>query len=217
MLAETGDLWRSSVGYEYTLDLLRGGLNPNRGIRFTFGQEIAGLGGDTEFVKTTGTVVAQRDIMNEEVTLRAIFEGGIVSALGGGGTRVTDRFFLSSDQLRGFDFRGVGPRDTGAVISDVLGGNQFISARFEADFPLGLPEETGITGGAFIDFGALWGLDDTAGAAVVDDGFELRSSIGFSLFWTSFLGPLRINIAKPLQKNPLDEERTFDITISAQF
>ncbi|MGI9395834.1 MAG: outer membrane protein assembly factor BamA [Boseongicola sp.] len=217
LMAEEGDLWRSSIGYNYTLDLLRGGLNPNRGVSFTFGQEFAGLGGDTEFVKTTGTVVAQRDILNEEVTLRAILEGGVVSAFGGGSTRVSDRYFLSSNQLRGFSSRGVGPRDTGAVVSDVLGGNNYVSARFEADFPLGLPEEYGISGGVFLDFGSLWGLDDTAGAAVVDDGFELRSSIGFSIFWTTPLGPLRLNFATPIEKNPLDEEQTFDITISTQF
>ncbi|MGI9389060.1 MAG: outer membrane protein assembly factor BamA [Boseongicola sp.] len=217
LLAEEGELWRSSVGYSYTLDLLRGGLNPNRGVSFTFGQEFAGLGGDTEYIKTTGMIVARRDIMNEEVTLRAILEGGIIGSIGGGGSRVSDRFFLSSNQLRGFSSRGVGPRDTGAVISDVLGGNKFISARFEADFPLGLPEEYGITGGVFLDFGSLWDLDDTAGVAVVDDGFELRSSIGFSIFWTTPVGPLRLNFATPIKDNPLDEEQSFDITISTEF
>ncbi|MGI9393173.1 MAG: outer membrane protein assembly factor BamA, partial [Boseongicola sp.] len=217
LLAEVGDLWRSAVGYTYTLDLLRGGLNPSRGVRFTFGQEFAGLGGDIEFIQTTGSIVAQRDIMNEEVTLRAILEGGIIGTIGGGSTRVSDRFFLSANQLRGFSSRGVGPRDTGAVISDVLGGNNYVSARFEADFPLGLPEEYGLTGGVFLDFGSLWGLDNTAGVAVVDDGFELRSSIGFSIFWTTPIGPLRLNFATPLKENPLDEKQAFDITISTDF
>jgi outer membrane protein insertion porin family len=68
-----------------------------------------------------------------------------------------------------------------------------------------------------MDFGSLWGLDNTAGAAVVDDAFELRSSIGFSIFWTTPIGPLRLNFARPIKKNPLDEERSFDITISTRF
>jgi outer membrane protein assembly factor BamA len=41
----------------------------------------------------------------------------------------------------------------------------FAVARFEADFPLGLPEEYGITGGAFLDVGSVWSLDNTAGPA----------------------------------------------------
>ena len=213
---EAGDVWRSSVGYNYSLDLLRGGLNPNRGVLLTFGQEYSGLGGDVDAIKTTARVVAQRDVWNEEVTIRAILEGGVISALDGT-TRVTDRFFLSSSQLRGFSSRGVGPRDTGAGNSDVLGGNKYAALRLEADFPLGLPEEYGISGGVFADFGSLWDLDNTSGVNPVDDSFELRSSVGVSIFWTTPIGPLRLNFAKPIEKNPLDDENTFDITISTQF
>lgn len=213
---EQGDFWRSAVGYSYSLDLLRGGLNPNRGVLLSFGQEYSGLGGDIESIRSTAKAVAQRDIMNEEVTIRAILEGGIISMLSGN-SRVTDRFFLSSNQLRGFSGRGVGPRDTGATNADVLGGNKYFSLRFEADFPLGLPEEYGISGGVFADFGSLWGLDNTAGVVTVDDGFELRSSVGVSVFWDTPIGPLRLNFAKAIDKNPLDEENTFDITISTQF
>ncbi|AZQ67539.1 outer membrane protein assembly factor BamA [Silicimonas algicola] len=215
--AEEGDLFRSSLGYDYTLDLLRGGLNPNRGVRVSFGQEFAGLGGDVEYVKSSVRGVAQRDFLNEEVTLRAIFEGGTISSIGDGGTRVTDRYFLNSRQLRGFASREVGPRDTGAAEPEVLGGNNFASLRFEADFPLGLPEEYGLSGGVFADFASLWGLDDTAGVATVDDSFELRSAVGFSLYWTTPIGPLKMNFAKPIQKNDLDVEKSFDLTISTQF
>lgn len=215
--SEAADLIRSSVGYSYTLDLLRGGLNPNRGVRLTFSQELAGLGGDVEFIRTRGFAVAQRDVLNEEVTLRAILEGGTITSLGGGTTRVTDRFFLSSRQLRGFESRGVGPRDIGAADSDVLGGNAYASLRMEADFPIGLPEEYGISGGVFFDAGSLWSLDNTAGVATVDDGFELRTSVGVSIFWDTPIGPLRLNFSKPLQKNPLDDENTFDIAIQTQF
>ncbi|MCG6882566.1 MAG: outer membrane protein assembly factor BamA [Silicimonas sp.] len=215
--AEEGTALKSAVGYSYTLDRIRGGLNPNRGVRLTFSQELAGLGGDTEFLRTRAQATFQRDVLNEEVTLRAIIEGGHIQKLGGGTTRVTDRFFLSSRQLRGFSSRGVGPRDTGATDADVLGGNTFASLRLEADFPLGLPEEYGISGGVFFDAASLWKLDNTAGIAVVDDGFELRTSVGFSIFWDTPIGPLRLNFAKPLSKNPLDDENTFDITISTQF
>lgn len=214
---EAGKLIRSSVGYAYTLDLLRGGLNPNRGVRLTFNQELAGLGGDVEYIRSTATALAQRDILNEEVTLRGILEGGMIASLGGGTTRVTDRFFLSSRQLRGFESRGVGPRDTGAAELDVLGGNAYVALRLEADFPVGLPEEYGISGGVFFDAGSLWSLDNTAGVVPVDDGFELRTSVGVSVFWDTPIGPLRLNFSKPLKKNPLDDENTFDITIQTQF
>jgi len=185
-------------------------------VRLTFGQELAGLGGDVESLETTVRAVAQRDILNEEVTLRAILDAGMIEALGDTQTRVTDRFYLSSGQLRGFAGRGVGPRDTGAVESDVLGGNAYVSLRLEADFPLGLPEEYGISGGVFFDAGSLWDLDNTLSGAV-DDGFELRTAAGVSIFWETPIGPLRLNFAKAIEKNPLDDENEFEITIQTQF
>lgn len=215
--AEEGEQVRSSLGYTYTLDRIRGGLNPNRGVRLRFQQEFAGLGGDAEYLRTTASATLQRDVLKEEVTLLATLEGGTIQALGGGSTRVTDRFFLSSRQLRGFSSRGVGPRDTGAADSDVLGGNSYAALRLEANFPLGLPEEYGISGGVFFDAGSLWDLDNTAGVVTVDDDFELRTAVGVSIFWTTPIGPLRLNFAKPLESNPLDDENTFDITISTQF
>jgi len=51
----------------------------------------------------------------------------------------------------------------------------------------------------------------------VDDGFELRSAIGFSLLWATPLGPLRMNFSNPIKSNPLDDERSFDFTISTAF
>src|SRR5690606_32017754 len=120
--------------------------------------------------------------MNEEVTLRAIVEGGYIHGLSGQTTRVTDRFFAGG-KMRGFEPKGIGPRDGGADgYRDALGGNAFAVARFEADFPLGLPEEYGITGGAFLDVGSVWSLDDTDGLlGPVDDSLKPRVAVGVSL------------------------------------
>jgi len=215
--AEEGDLFTSALGYTYSYDTRRVGIDPNTGILLSFGQDFAGLGGDNRYIETTARALAQRTVLNEEVTLRAIFEGGALAMIDGN-SRVTDRFFLSSNQLRGFEFRGLGPRDLGVPNEDALGGNYYAVARFEADFPLGLPEEYGVTGGVFLDVGSLWGLDNTAGAAgPVDDSANIRSSVGFSLFWTTPIGPLTFNFSRILQKEVYDEEQLFDFTITTRF
>ncbi|MFZ0098351.1 MAG: BamA/TamA family outer membrane protein, partial [Gemmobacter sp.] len=137
-------------------------------------------------------------------------------------SRVTDRFF-GSGKIRGFESAGFGPRDQAS--DDALGGNYFAVARLESEFPLGTPEEYGITGGLFADFGSVWSLDDVAGwdgsggpgVNTVDDGFHLRSSVGFSVFWDTPIGPLRFNFAKALAKQDYDKEQFFDLTISTKF
>ena len=216
--AEEGTLITSAVGYTFTYDTRRLGLEEDTGFLISFGQDFAGLGGDNTYVKTTARAIAQTTALNDDLTLRSILEGGALNMLDGQVSRVTDRFFLSTRQLRGFEFRGLGPRDLGAENEDALGGNYYAVARFEADFPLGLPEEYGITGGLFFDVGSVWGLDNTAGAGgPVDDGFSLRSSVGVSIFWTTPIGPLTFNFANVLQSESYDEEQLFDFTITTRF
>jgi outer membrane protein insertion porin family len=210
-----GALTTLSVGYGYEYDTRITGLNPKGGVLLRFGQDFAGLGGDTEYIKTTALALAETRVLNEEVTLRAIFEGGAITSLGGNVTRVTDRFF-GGGKIRGFEPNGIGPRDLTTAVDDALGGNLFAVARFEADFPLGLPEEYGITGGAFVDVGSVWSLDNDGGGTV-DDSFHPRASVGVSVFWTTPIGPLRFNFSHAFVKEDYDKEQTFDLTISTKF
>ena len=211
-----GALMTSALGYSYQFDNRITGLSPTTSYIFRFGQEIGGLGGDTKFLSTTAMGVAETKVMNEEVTLRAIVEGGYIHGLSGQTTRVTDRFFAGG-KMRGFEPKGIGPRD-GTDLADALGGNAFAVARFEADFPLGLPEEYGITGGAFLDVGSVWSLADTAGfSGEVDDGLKPRVAVGLSLLWNTPMGPLRFNFSRALVKEDYDKEQNFDLTVSTKF
>ncbi|MBC6437396.1 MAG: outer membrane protein assembly factor BamA [Rhodobacteraceae bacterium] len=215
---DAGTRVTSSLGYGFSHDTRNTGLNPNAGVLVRFRQEVAGLGGDSEYIRTTALASAVTQVAREEVTLRATIEGGGIEMLNGN-SRVTDRFFLSSRQMRGFEPRGLGPRDTDMMNNDALGGNYFAVARFEAAFPLGLPDEYGITGGLFYDIGTVWGLDDVAGTggASVDDDLHLRSSVGFSIFWDTAIGPLRFNFSRALDTQPYDDTREFDFTVEARF
>ncbi len=217
LLAEeaAGASTASALGYSFSYDTRNRGLNPNAGVLLRFGQDFAGLGGDARWIKTTATLGAETRILNEEVTLRVTLEGGALDSLGGVST-LNDRFFLTSARMRGFAPAGVGPRDLTVANRDALGGNYFAVARFETEFPLGIPEELGITGGLFFDIGSLWGLDNTNGG-LVDDSMQLRSSAGFSLFWKTPIGPLRFNFSRVLQRQPYDQEQNFDLTISTTF
>ncbi len=209
----------TSLGYTYTYDSRTGGLNPDAGWLFEFGQDFAGLGGDSEYIRTTAKVIGQRLAFSNEVTLRATLEGGLLTWRNGT-NRTVDRFNVGPRILRGFEPGGIGPRDLSAPgDSDPLGGNLYLAARFEAEFPLGLPEELGITGGVFYDVGNLWDLDDVdlTGGNVVGEGGSFRHVIGFSIFWDTAIGPLRLNFSNAIKKEDFDREQSFDLTISTTF
>lgn len=218
---ETGLGARSSqgIGYTFAFDNRTTGLDPNTGYRVEFSQDFAGLGGDNDYIRTTVKALAQRRVLNEEVTLVASLEAGALAWRGTGFSRVTDRFQLNSSIFRGFEPSGVGPRDQSGGANDALGGNYYAVAKFEAQFPLGLPEELGVGGAVFYDVGNLWNVDNvnTAGGTIVGAGGSARHVVGVSILWDTAIGPLRFNFTDALRKETFDREQSFDFTLQARF
>ncbi len=210
--AERGAVSTNSVGYTYSFDSRRAGIDPVTSYVFRFGQEF-GVG-DSNFVKTTALAAVETQVLSEEVTLRATVEGGSLD-YADNDSRVTDRYFLGSRLMRGFDAGGIGPRD--ADTGDALGGNKYAVARLEAEFPLGLPEEYGVSGGLFLDHGSVWDVGNTYSADVLYNDFTARTVVGATIFWTTPIGPLRFNFTEALDAQDEDETKSFDVTISTSF
>ncbi len=212
----------SSIGLGYRFDSRLTGLNPNAGVLFEINSDLAGLGGDSNYLRTTARATAQTKILNEAVTLTATLEGGALHWQSGGTSRAIDRFLLGPTIMRGFAPGGIGPREISATSNDALGGNLYAVARFEAQFPLGLPEELGLSGALFYDIGNLWNLANTnqtgvVPGTIVGDSGSYRQVIGFGLLWETGLGPLRLNFTKAVSKESFDDVQSFEFTVSAKF
>jgi len=94
--------------------------------------------------------------------------------------------------------------------------------QLETQFPLGTPEEYGLSGGVFADVGSVWGVDSVGGIDMTDDGTDynkmhIRAALGVSLFWDSPLGPLRFDFSRPVRKLDRDRAQNFDFSIVSQF
>ena len=206
----------SVIGIGYQYDTRRSGYNPDAGVKFRLEQEYAGFGAANKYLKTDASVGGIMEAFNGDLTLIAELEAGKLLSLSDSSS-ILDRYF-GSEALRGFQYKGFGPRDISAENNDALGGNLFAATRFEALFPISFLEGYGMSGGAFYDLASVWGLDNTAGSAgTVDDGFNLRSSIGLSLFWKTVVGPLRINYSKALSKKSSDKIQMLELSVSTQF
>ena len=211
-----GRLDDAGFGFTYRYDTRGVGLDPSSGIAVIYNQDFGGLEGDKgTFSKSTIRTIGERAIMNEDVVLRGVLEAGLLHHTGGS-SRVTDRFFLPATVLRGFEFAGVGPRQRAGTINDALGGNKYTVAKFEVDFPLGLPEEYGMSGGAFYHAGNLWDTGASGNGLLYDNG-AWRHVVGATLYWTTPIGPLRFDFTRALKKETHDEERTFDMSVATRF
>ncbi|WP_246849397.1 outer membrane protein assembly factor BamA [Rubellimicrobium arenae] len=212
--ADDGGIWTNSVGFTFSFDTRRNNIDTPTNYLIRAGQEYGF--GDRMFIQTSALASAETKVWGEDLTLRATVEGGILNFTDGD-SRVTDRYFLGSRIMRGFERGGIGPRDEDT--DDALGGNTYAVARLEAEFPLPVPEEYGVSGGAFVDYGSVWdvGVDAPEGDRILGDEFTPRATAGLSLFWTTPLGPLRFNFSRPLIAEDYDEVQNFDVTVSTQF
>jgi outer membrane protein insertion porin family len=209
--ALNGPAWVSSVGYTITYNTLDNNRNPTSGIRSDFKQDLAGVGGDVRFLKSTEDFRYYHEITNDTVgMLRA--QGGTVSPWGGQQLPLLNGFFGGPDLVRGFDVNGFGPRDTTpGTTKDNVGGTKYWATTAEVRTPAPwLPPEFGLKVGLFADAGSLWGYGGSAAAPTlaqslqISDSKTVRSSIGAGLIWDSPLGPLRLDYAYPTSKAAYD-------------
>lgn len=210
---QAGERVTSAVTHRLTYTDLDSRVSPTEGISAWFDTEYAGVGGDANYV--SGRLGSRYYYpLTRKITLSALGEVGAITGIGDEEVQINERFYLGGSTLRGFESAGVGPRDTST--NDALGGNYFYRGTLEAGFPIGLPEELGIKGHTFTDFGSLWEPDDEVGSEIADET-SIRASAGVGLSWNSPLGPIRFDYAIPYADEEFDEEEAFRFTFGTQF
>lgn len=214
---QEGKYITSSVGQDLTYDKRDSRIDPTDGYFITLSNDLAGLGGDAEYLRNRLSGAVYFPVL-EQVVLTVSGEAGITWGLGDEEVRINDRFFLGGQTLRGFDSAGVGPRDLTGGSDDALGGTKFYRSTVELGFPLGLPEELGIQGHTFADAGSLWDADAEAqpGEDFRDEN-KLRVSVGAGVSWRSPVGPIRVDLAKAVKKQDYDETEVFRFSFGTRF
>ena len=208
---QEGETTTSALSHTLDYDLRDSRIDPTDGYFIRAGQEVAGLGGDAQFLKHTATYGHFYSVADGWV-LAGIARAGHIFGFDDD-VRIVDRFFLGGRRLRGFEPSGVGPRD--AETDDALGGNTFYSLTGELGFPLGLPDELNLRGAIFTDIGSLFSIDDT-GPELLDESSP-RLSIGAGINFRSPLGPIRLDFARALVKEDFDRTESFRFSFGTRF
>jgi outer membrane protein insertion porin family len=88
-----------------------------------------------------------------------------------------------------------------------------------------LPQELGLSGRVFTDFGSLFGIDQTTTLFNPTTGSNddvvnssaLRLSVGTGLSWKSPFGPIRLDLAVPILKQTFDKREFFRVGFGTRF
>lgn len=203
--AAAGPTWVSAPGSTTTYSTLDNTTSPTSGIRSQLSQDLAGLGGDVKFLKTTEDVRYYKSLGSDLVGMvRA--QGGYVTGWGGQQVPLMNNFFGGPTMVRGFAPNGFGPRDlTPGTTVDNVGGSAYwaTTAELQSAIP-GIPNEYGLRATAFVDAGSVFRYSGSTAGLQVANKNVVRSSVGAGLTWASPFGALTVDYAVPLTKAAYD-------------
>ena len=123
--------------------------------------------------------------------------------------KLSERLYIPQRKLRGFERGKLGPKDG----NDFIGGNYYAILNMTSTLPQVFPNAQNVDFLTFLDVANLWGVDDET----LDDGSELRSSIGLGVEWFTPVGPLSFSLASPITKSSTDKTETFRFNLGTTF
>ncbi|WP_333807052.1 outer membrane protein assembly factor BamA [Phenylobacterium sp.] len=220
---QRGRYTTSLLGYQVTLDRRNDPVRPTRGFFVSLAQDLAGLGGDVNYLRSElegGWYYG----FNKDFVLSLSGSAGYIGAWGDDVIRINDRFYKGGNSFRGFRVAGIGPRDISFGRSDALGGEAFAIGSAELTIPTFIPQQYGIRASVFTDVGTLGILDDKIKTGAdgqpipgIYDDLSLRASAGLSVFWRSPMGPIRFDFSQILQREDYDRVETFRFSQTTKF
>ncbi len=214
--ALAGPQWVSAVGSTVTYNTLDNPKSPTSGFNSQLRQDLAGLGGDVKFLRTSEDLRYYHPI-NDDVTALVRGQGGYITGWGGQQVPLLNSFFGGPTMVRGFAPNGFGPRDlTPGTTMDNVGGSMYwaTTAELQSAIP-GVPQEYGLKATAFVDAGSVFRYNGPTTFPGSTQSMQLansnvvRSSVGAGLTWASPFGNLTVDYAVPLTKAAYDVVQPF--------
>ena len=124
--------------------------------------------------------------------------------------KLSERLSIPSNRLRGFERGKVGPRDG----ADYIGGNYLTTINFQTTIPGLFDNSQNLDGVIFFDAANVWGVDYDSS---IDDGNEIRSSIGIGIDWLTVVGPLNFSLTEVISKSESDIAESFRFNLGTTF
>jgi len=124
--------------------------------------------------------------------------------------KLTERLFLPSSKLRGFETGKVGPKDG----NDFIGGNYISAINLQSTLPILFQNSQNLDAVIFFDAANIWGVDYDSS---ISDNSKIRSSVGIGIDWMTVIGPLNFSLSEVISKNDTDVEQSFRFNLGTTF
>ena len=206
--SQEGNYWDTFINMNFDYDKRNQKFKPSDGFRSYYSVGLPVISENNSLLNTY-VFSYYNELFQDNVT-KLSFYGKSANSLTNDDVKLSERVFLPSSRLRGFELGKVGPKDG----KDFIGGNYATSVNFSSTLPQILPNAQNIDVLMFLDAGNVWGVDYDSS---LNDTNKIRSSIGIGVDWFTLIGPLSISLAHPITKVDSDVTETFKFNLGTTF
>ena len=163
-----GDYWDTFFKMNFDYDKRNQKFKPTKGFRSYYNIDLP-LISDTNTLTNTYDYKYYTQLFEDNTTSASIlFQSS--NSLSGEDIKLSERLYIPSRRLRGFEGGKIGPKDG----EDFVGGNYITSLNLNTTIPQLFPNSQNFDFVMFVDMASIWGVDyDTS-----LDNNDIRSSIG---------------------------------------
>jgi len=201
-----GNFFNLDLGYTLIKDDRNQKFKPTKGKRISFKQSLPIIQDSSSILN--GFDLASYYDFSDDLIGALKFHSRAINGIDED-VRLTERLYIPSKRLRGFNTYKTGPKDG----DDYIGGNYTAALGFEAQMPNLLPESYRTDFTLFVDTANVWGVDYSS----IDETNSIRSSIGVSADIFTTIGPFSFTVAQDLSKATNDETQTFNFRLGTSF
>ncbi len=164
---------------------------------------------ETNTLANTFITTSYFEYFNNNV-LKSSFYFRNSNSISGDDVKLSERLYLPSNRLRGFEKGKVGPKDG----NDFIGGNYIASLNFSSEIPKLLENSQTTDLLIFLDVANVWGVDYNS---ALENSDEIKSAIGIGLDWFSPIGPMNFSLSQHLSKGSNDITESFRFNLGTTF
>ena len=205
---QEGNYWDTFLKFRVNYDKRNQKFRPSDGFVSNLSFDLPIIS-DTNTLTNSYTYKVFTDLYENNITSMSFYIEA-ANSITGDDIKLSERLFIPSRKLRGFESGKIGPKDG----NDFIGGNFATSINFNSTLPVIFENAQNLDASIFVDVANLWGVDYDSS---IDDSNKIRSSIGIGVDWFSVVGPINFSFTETLSKKTTDVTESFRFNIGTTF
>ena len=203
-----GNYFDNFINLNFDYDKRNQKFQPSQGFRNYFSTDLP-IVSETNTLANTFITTNYFEYSDSNV-LKSSFYFRNSNSITGDNIKLSERLYLPSNRLRGFESGKVGPKDG----NDFIGGNYIASLNFSSNVPKLLENSQTTDIIMFFDVANVWGVDYDS---TLDTSDDIKSAIGLGLDWFSPIGPMNFTLSQHLSKGSNDVTESFRFNLGTTF